>query len=106
MSALSKWLLQRLSGVYFIFYFIQIFIVMILHVHHIDYHFWLSFMRSTFMQLTTSIALFLLSIHAWLGMRMIATDYIKCTATRMIFLASYWLLLALSFVVGIALLWR
>lgn len=60
---------------------------------------------NTIVRIASLIALFALSLHAWIGIWTVTTDYMKCTALRLSvqMLVVLWLLS--QFIWGLMILW-
>jgi len=105
MKGLTLWKLQRLSALYLLVYYVYIATMIYVHSPIMTYELWSSFMFSTHMAVATIAAILLLSMHAWIGVRGIVTDYIKCTSVRFVFLGFYALMLLLSTTYCILVFW-
>ena len=80
-NGLKDWLVQRVTAVYFAVY--SIFLLGFL-IGHPDLNFtqWHDLLTNPVMRIATILALFALSLHAWVGIWTVTTDYIKCTVLR------------------------
>jgi len=72
-SGLSDWLLQRVSGVILLAWFLCIGATL---VGGVDYAAWSSMFESTPMKVFTLLAILSLAAHAWIGMWAVGTDYL------------------------------
>jgi succinate dehydrogenase / fumarate reductase membrane anchor subunit len=72
-SGLSDWLLQRVSGVILLAYFICIGGTLLGGVSFTE---WQAMFEGTAMQVFTLLAILSLAAHAWIGMWSVGTDYI------------------------------
>lgn len=92
-NGLKDWLIQRVTAFYFAVY--SIFMLGFFLAHpHLQYAQWANLFHNTGFKIASIIAVIALSLHAWVGVWTVSTDYIKCTviriSTQMIVLA--WLL--------------
>ena len=78
---LRDWLAQRITAVVMIVYSV-LFVVMLLKMPQFDYNNWRAMWMGPFMRVATLLFLLSLFVHAWIGMRNIFMDYIKCTGLR------------------------
>lgn len=92
-NGLKDWLIQRVTAVYFAVYAVFILSYLVLHPQ-IGYEQWHALFHCLCMQVATIIAIFALSLHAWIGIWTVTTDYINCTALRLSIqmLVALWLL--------------
>lgn len=103
-NGLKDWLIQRVTAVYFAVY--SFFIIGFLLVHpNLDFAQWHVLFSNRFVQIASLIALFALSLHAWIGIWTVTTDYIKCTALRVSLQMFVVLWLLSQFVWGFMILW-
>lgn len=72
-SGLSDWLLQRVSGVILLAYFLCIGGSLIGGVNYAE---WNAMFQSTGMRVFTLLAILSLAAHAWIGMWAVGTDYL------------------------------
>lgn len=103
-NGLKDWLIQRVTAVYFAVYFI--FIVGFLLVHpELSFAQWHGLFSNPVVQIATMIALLALSLHAWVGIWTVTTDYMKCTVLRVSvqLIVVLWLLSQLIW--GLMILW-
>ncbi len=80
-SGYRDWKLQRISAIVMIVYICYLFAFFVGHPH-VGYLRWAALFSSAWMQVSTLVVIFLLLIHAWIGMWTIGTDYIKCSVMR------------------------
>lgn len=103
-NGLKDWLIQRVSAVFFAFYALYLFGWLLLHPQ-LEYIEWQALFSCKLFQIASAIALLALSLHAWIGIWTVTTDYMKCTALRL----SVQLLVALGltsqFIWGLTILW-
>ena len=72
-SGLSDWLLQRVTGIILLAYFLCIGATLVAGV---DYASWKAMFELTAMRIFTLLAVLSLAAHAWIGMWGIGTDYL------------------------------
>ncbi|MCM2971687.1 succinate dehydrogenase, hydrophobic membrane anchor protein [Larsenimonas suaedae] len=81
-SGVSDWLIQRASAVILALY--TIFMVAFFLFHpHLDYVAWSSLFDRTWMKIFTLLALLSIAAHAWIGLWIVSTDYIKKSCVRL-----------------------
>ena len=73
---LYGWLLQRFSAIILALYFISLIGYLFFTSPH-DYQSWQLLFENNFMRIASLLALFALSIHAFIGLWIIIGDYIK-----------------------------
>ena len=103
-NGLKDWLIQRVTAVFFAAY--SLFLLYFLLSHpQMTYDQWQALCANPAFKIASLLALIALSLHAWIGIWTVTTDYIKCCAVRisaqMVVLA--WLLA--QFVWGIMIFW-
>jgi len=108
-SGLSDWLVQRVSALILLAYFICIGATLITGV---DYPQWKAMFALTSMKIFTVLAVFSLAAHAWIGMWSVGTDYLternmgaKGNILRLIFQIGCSLLIFIYVIWGIQILW-
>ena len=69
------WLIQRLSAVYMVAY-MMFFLMKLIVETPLGYMEWRRFIAEPFMSVATLLLFFLLLMHAWVGMRDVAMDYL------------------------------
>ena len=72
-SGLYDWLMQRVSAVILLAYFLYVSCVLI---GGVDYVAWKELHAQTWMRIFSLLALFSLGIHAWVGLWAVFTDYL------------------------------
>ncbi|KTD18172.1 succinate dehydrogenase, hydrophobic membrane anchor protein [Legionella jordanis] len=103
-NGLKDWLIQRITSVFFAIY--VLFIVSFLLTHpQLNFADWSALFHHVGFKVASFIALFALSLHAWIGIWTVTTDYVKNTATRLTIqmLVVLWLLGQLVW--GLMILW-
>jgi succinate dehydrogenase / fumarate reductase membrane anchor subunit len=103
-NGLRDWLIQRVTSVILGVYILFLIGFFIKHPH-IDYFVWQNLFANTSMRIFTIFALLSLSLHAWVGMWTVVTDYLKWTWLRFIFQMAVILALIAYVVWGINILW-
>ncbi len=84
-SGLSDWMLQRLSAVILAAY--TIFIVAFLVKNpDLQYAQWAQLFSQGWVKIFTLLTVLSVLVHAWIGLWTVATDYIKATFIRFVFL--------------------
>jgi succinate dehydrogenase / fumarate reductase membrane anchor subunit len=103
-NGLKDWLIQRVTAVYFAVYTIFLFVFLLLHPN-LNFTQWHELFANHVFQIATAIGLLALSLHAWVGIWTVTTDYIKCTAIRISvqLLVVLWLLS--QFIWGLMIVW-
>jgi succinate dehydrogenase / fumarate reductase, membrane anchor subunit len=81
-NGLKDWLIQRVTAVYFAVYSLFLLFYLLLHPH-LQYETWHNLFQCLWFQVASIIALFALSLHAWIGVWTVTTDYVKCTVLRL-----------------------
>ena len=110
-SGLSDWLMQRATAVILLAYFV--FVVGFLLSHHgLTFEQWHDLFAQTWMKAFTTLTILSVVMHAWIGLWSVSTDYMttrtmgaKATAVRLIFQATYSLILFYYLVWGFQILW-
>jgi succinate dehydrogenase / fumarate reductase, membrane anchor subunit len=103
-NGLKDWLIQRVTAVYFTFYALYLVAYFLLHPR-LDYEQWHALFHAVWFQIATVIALIALTLHSWVGIWTVTTDYLKGTALRLIvqMLVVLWLLG--QFIWGLMIVW-
>ncbi len=108
-SGLSDWLVQRVSGVILLAYFLYIGAALI---GGVDYLAWREMFAGTGMRVFTLLALLSLAAHAWIGMWAVSTDYMterlmgaKGNVLRIAFQIACSLVIFVYVIWGIQILW-
>ena len=103
-NGLKDWLIQRVSAVYLFLYLIFIAFFLLTN-QPFDYYKWQDLFATTTMQVATALAFLLLSLHAWIGLWTVTTDYVKCTMLRVTLQMVILLYLAGLFIWSIMIVW-
>lgn len=98
------WLIQRVTAVFMAFYVVGL-VAYVFFNPGMNYQQWHTFMSQPWVQISTFILLVSIGFHGWVGMWTVATDYIKPTFLRLLFLGLFMALLFIYFAWGIKILW-
>ncbi len=111
-SGLSDWLVQRVSGVVLLAYFLVVGIYLLCNGEGLDYATWSGFFDGTFMRVFSTAAVLSVVAHAWIGLWAVSTDYLtermmggRATVLRLLFQAASAVVLFTYLVWGIQILW-
>lgn len=103
-NGLKDWLIQRVTAVYFAAY--TFFILGFLLAHpHLTFFQWHELFSYPIVKIATVISLLALSLHAWVGLWTVTTDYIKCTVLRLSVQMIIVLWLLAQFTWGLMIVW-
>lgn len=103
-SGLHDWLLQRISAVVLAAYFL--FIAGFLVVKSpIDFVTWHSLFSCTAMKVFTLLALISFLVHAWIGLWIVTTDYLKALGLRLLVQVLVILFCLGTLLWGVSILW-
>ena len=103
-NGLRDWLIQHLTAAFMTFYVIGL--VAYLVVHPVtDFYSWHALFANNFTRIATLLFFFFLMLHAWIGLWTIATDYLKNTFVRLLFLMVVLLVLFATMIWCIQILW-
>lgn len=103
-SGLHDWFVQRLSAVVMAFYSIFLF-SFVLTTPELSYELWVALFKHPVIKAVSILVVILLSLHIWIGMWIVSTDYIKPLAIRMIFQAALILFCLVLILWGVQILW-
>lgn len=103
-NGLKDWLVQRVTAVYFAIYSLFLLGYLLFHPH-LSYSEWHALFHHCAFQIATVIALIVLSLHTWIGIWTVTTDYIKCTLIRLSIQMFVVLLLLGQLIWGLMILW-
>ncbi len=108
-SGLSDWLVQRVSGVILLAYFVCIGATL---MGGVDYAQWKTMFELTSMRIFTLLAILSLAAHAWIGMWAVGTDYLterlmgpKGNVLRLAYQIGCGLVIFIYVIWGIQILW-
>lgn len=110
-SGLYDWLMQRVTAVILLAYFLFISGYLVFNPD-VTFEQWRALFDCTPVRAFTSLTLFSIVLHAWIGLWSVSTDYMtvrlmgpKATAVRLLFQAGYSLILFYYLVWGFQVLW-
>lgn len=103
-SGLRDWLTQRITAVLLTVYTFTLLGFLLTH-HPLTYHDWSLFFSQTWVKIFTLFVLFSVLFHAWIGMWIISTDYIKKSCIRLAFQLFIIFALLASLTAGIMIIW-
>ena len=103
-NGLKDWLIQRVSAIYFALYSIFLFGFLLFHPD-LNYEQWHTLFACHVVQIATAIGLLALSLHAWIGIWTVTTDYMNCTALRLSVQLMVILWLFSQFIWGLMIVW-
>lgn len=103
-NGLKDWLIQRVTAIFFAVY-IFFLIGFFLYHPHLNFAQWHNLFTNPIFQIATAIALLALTLHAWIGIWTVTTDYIKCTAIRLAVQLTVALWLLAQFIWGLMMVW-
>jgi succinate dehydrogenase / fumarate reductase membrane anchor subunit len=102
---LRDWLVQRVTAVIVACYAIMLLLVLMVN-GNFTYDGWAGLFSNLAMKVFTLTALLSLFYHAWIGVRDIWMDYVKCTGVRLALQVLTILWLVLCAVWSVQILWR
>ena len=85
-SGIQDWWLQRISAVY-LFIYVLILAFLLINTESVNYASWSALFAPTWMKALTFLAACFISIHAWVGLWIVSTDYLKPVLIRNLFQA-------------------
>lgn len=103
-NGLKDWLIQRISALYLTCYSIFLFFFFLYH-SNLNYEKWHALFVHPMFALASILGLLMLSLHAWIGLWTVATDYLTCTVLRLSVQLSVALWLLSQFIWGLMILW-
>lgn len=103
-SGLHDWFIQRLSAVVMAVFAIYIgwFVAT---TPDLQYPQWVAFFQQWLVKAFAVVTVILMSLHIWVGMWIVSTDYLKPTGIRMVFQGALILYCLVIIVWGIQILW-
>ncbi len=81
-NGLKDWLIQRITAVYFAA-FSTFMLVYLISTPGLTYQQWADLFHSPIMKVAFTLAVVALSLHSWIGIWTVTTDYLKSTAVRL-----------------------
>lgn len=103
-NGLKDWLIQRVTAAYLAVYSL-FFLLFLLGHPEIAYPQWQALFAHTWVKVASMIALISLSLHAWIGIWTVTTDYLKSLPIRLIIQFSVVLWLLGQFIWGLMIMW-
>jgi len=103
-TGLRDWVIQRYTAVYLAVYTLFI-ACCILQPTPWAYEDWQALFMQPWMQIATLVVLISVGLHAWIGLWIVLTDYVKSLWLRYLLLGGIFLLLFSYFFWGIIILW-
>lgn len=103
-TGLYDWLVQRISAVVIASYVVFM-IGYLMCQPSVDYITWKALFSCTAVKVFTVLMLLSVLLHAWAGLWIISTDYLKCTAVRVVFQAAFIVANVAFFAWGLIILW-
>ena len=103
-NGLKDWLIQRLTAVYFAVFSCSLLGFLVMHPH-LQYSEWLALFHKPYVQVASLLALLALTLHAWIGLWTVTTDYITCTAIRLSVQSLILLVLLIQLISGFMTIW-
>lgn len=103
-QGLRDWAIQRVSAILMAIYIINLVIFLLIHPD-LSYQEWHSLFSHLWLKVASIIFLLSLLYHAWIGIWIVFTDYIKPFVLRAFLDFLVLLMLAASFVWGVMILW-
>ncbi len=103
-NGLKDWLIQRVSAIYFAVYSLFLFGFIITHPQ-MQFTQWSELFHCWIFQVASVLALLMLTLHAWIGIWTVTTDYMPSTAIRLPVQVLVFLLLLTQFIWGLMIVW-
>ncbi|PIE44044.1 MAG: succinate dehydrogenase, hydrophobic membrane anchor protein [Gammaproteobacteria bacterium] len=103
-SGVYDWMIQRVSAVVLAVY--AFFLLGYLSFGaDITYQAWVDLFSQTWMRIFSLIAILSMGAHAWIGLWIVSTDYLKNVLVRFIFQSACGLIMFIYLVWGVQILW-
>lgn len=103
-NGLKDWLIQRVTAVYFAGYVLFLFGFFLAHPH-LDYYQWKPLFTCIWFKVASILALVALSLHGWIGIWTVTTDYISCIVIRLSVQLTVITGLLVQFIWGLMIIW-
>ncbi len=103
-NGLKDWLIQRVTALYFAVYSLYLLAFLIMHPQ-LEYSEWYALFHCGIFQVASVCALLMLTLHAWIGLWTVTTDYLKSTPVRLSVQVLVFLLLLAQFFWGLMIVW-
>ena len=103
-NGLKDWLIQRVTAIVFAMY--SLFLLGFLLSHpQLQFSQWHALFHNPWFQVASVLAMVVLTLHTWIGIWTVTTDYIKCTAIRLTIQMTVVLLLLGQFIWALMIVW-
>jgi len=103
-SGLHDWMIQRISAVLLAAYFIYL-AGFAFSAETMEFNIWVGLFGQTWFKIFSLLAIASICFHAWIGMWIVSTDYIKPTGIRLVFQAFVILFCLVCLLWGAQILW-
>ena len=103
-NGLKDWIIQRVTALYFVFYAVFLAVFILAHPH-LAYNQWQALFACAWFKIATIMALFAFSLHAWIGIWTVTTDYLKCTVIRLSVQIAVVMVLIAQLIWGVMIVW-
>lgn len=103
-NGLKDWLIQRLTAVYLAIYSVMV-VAIWMGCAPWTYTKWITLFHTLWFQVATTLALFTILLHAWIGLWTVTTDYIKPTCLRLFVQSSVMFILLAELIGGFMMIW-
>lgn len=103
-NGLRDWLIQNITGAFMAVYVVSLVIYILINPAN-SFYSWHALFGSIFMRVSTFLFFLFLVMHTRIGLWTIATDYLKYTPVRLLFLIITSLVLIASFLWAMCVLW-
>ena len=103
-NGLKDWLIQRVTAVYFGLYVLFLGLFILTHPQ-LAYYQWQGLLACTGVKIATIMAFFAFSLHAWIGIWTVTTDYLKCTIGRLFIQMAVVGVLSAQLIWGVMIVW-
>jgi succinate dehydrogenase / fumarate reductase membrane anchor subunit len=103
-NGLRDWLVQNMTAFFMAVYIISLVVYLMINPV-LGYYTWHALLSTLFMRVSTLLFLLFMILHTRIGLWTIATDYLKSTVVRAIFLIVTSLVLISSFIWAVSILW-
>ncbi|MEN9946883.1 MAG: succinate dehydrogenase, hydrophobic rane anchor protein [Pseudomonadota bacterium] len=104
---INAWLQQRITAVIMLVAIMAFFAFVVIAKLQINANFtsWQQFFHLTFIKIFTQITILAIVVHAWVGMRDLWMDYVKCAGLRVLLHSLTILWLIASLIYSVKILW-
>ena len=103
-NGLKDWLIQRVTALYFGVYIVFLGFFILLHPQ-VPYNQWQALFACNLFKVATIIAFLAFVFHAWIGLWTVTTDYLKCTAIRLVVQFAIMAALIAQLIWGLMIVW-